>query len=241
MTSEGSFLHGFHPLRERLRRQPRGVVEVWCAARPGKRRAEIEGLCRRNGIAVLQVPVARLDERSSQGTHNGFGAVVRGRTSDRCQQGDPDFKLLVEDIQDPRNLGALLRVCESAGISQVLIRDRGSAPLSPLVGKTSAGASEWLRIDRITNTAREVARLKNAGFWVYGADAAGEPPWKLDLTGKVVLCMGGEANGLRALTREVCDGLVGLPMLGRVESLNLSTAAAAILYDAVRQRLGGSV
>ena len=149
----------------------------------------------------------------------------------------PSLVVLVEDVQDPRNLGALLRVCEGAGVGRVLIRDRGAAPLSPAAAGAAAGAVDWLHVERITNSAREIERLKQDGFWVYGADAAGEPPWTVDLSGPVVVCIGGEARGLRRRTRSLCDGLLGLPMRGRVESLNLSTAAAALLYEAVRQRL----
>ena len=97
--------------------------------------------------------------------------------------------------------------------------------------------TEWLPIERITNTATEVARLKKEEFWVYGADAKGDPPWEADLTGPIVLCFGGEEKGLRARTRKVCDRLLGLPMRGRIESLNVSAAAAALIYEAVRQRL----
>ena len=152
---------------------------------------------------------------------------------------DPGLVVLVEDVQDPRNLGALLRVCEGAGVGRVLIRDRGSAPLSPAVVKTSAGAAEWLAVERITNSAQAIQRLKAEGSWVYAVAAGGEPPWEVDLTGQVALCFGGEEKGLRRRTRELCDRTLGLPMRGRVESLNLATAAAAILYEAVRQRLSG--
>ena len=178
--------------------------------------------------------------------HNGMAAEVRaeGRagadrssgSEDMAEGGDPDLVVLLEDVQDPRNLGALLRVCEGAGVGRVLIRDRGSAPLSPLVAKTAAGASEWLAIERIGNTAIEVERLKEDGYWVYGTDPDGEAPWDLPLTGKVVLCFGGEEKGLRARTRQICDRMIGLPMRGRVGSLNIATAAAAVLYEALRQR-----
>jgi 23S rRNA (guanosine2251-2'-O)-methyltransferase len=119
------------------------------------------------------------------------------------------------------------------------VRDRGSAPLSPAAAKAAAGAEEWLAVERVTNSAQTLAALKRDGFWVYGADPAGEPVWDVDLSGKLVLCLGGEERGLRALTRARCDRLVSLPMRGRVESLNLSTAAAALLYEAVRQRTRG--
>ena len=144
--------------------------------------------------------------------------------------------MLVEGVQDPRNLGALLRVCEGAGVGRVLIRDRGSAPITPTVVHTSAGATEWLEIERFTNTAQVLEELKKDGFWIYGAVEGGQAPWTIDLTGKVVLCVGGEDKGLRARTRKLCDALVGLPMRGRIESLNLATAGAALLYEAVRQR-----
>lgn len=223
-------------MREALRRRPHTLTEVLICVRPGKRRSEIEALCQRNRVPVKEVASAYLSGVAGTGRHNGFGA--RGEHGETARQtgGDPDLHVLVEDVQDPRNLGALLRVCEGAGVSRFLLRDRGSAPFSPLVSKASAGAIEWLEIERIVNSAREIERLKADGFWVYGADAAGDPPWEIDLTGKVLLCLGGEQKGLRAQTRKICDRLVGLPMRGRVESLNLSTAASALLYEAIRQR-----
>lgn len=230
---------GFHPLRELLRREPQAVAEVWLAGRAGQRRAEIEALCQRHGVAVRRMPSARLDELAAGATHNGFAATRRAVPSVEPVGGDPELVVLVEDIQDPRNLGALIRVCEGVGVGRLLVRDRGSAPLTPAAIKTSAGAVEWLPVERIVNSSRVIEELKAKGYWVYGADAAGEPPWAIDLTGPLVLCLGGEEKGLRPLTRQHCDGLVGLPMQGRVESLNLATAAAALLYDALRQRIQG--
>lgn len=231
-----SVVFGFHPLRELLRHRPREVAKVWASAKPGKRRREIESLCRRHGIALEGATSAELSGRAVGETHNGFVAETLNEEVAGASGRDSDLVLLAEDIQDPRNLGALLRVCEGAGVGKVLLRDRGTAPLSAAAIKTSAGAAEWLDVERVTNTTREIERLREQGFWVYGADANGEPPWRLDLKGPVALVMGGEAEGLRRLTRESCDGLVGLPMRGQVSSLNLATAAAALLYEAVRQR-----
>lgn len=233
-----SLVYGFHPVRELLRSRPQEARRVLAAAKPGKRLAEIEALCERHQVPCERVPSARLEALAPGGVHNGFAAELDAQAAKPAREADAELYVLVEDIQDPRNLGALLRVCEGAGVAKVLIRDRGSAPLSPAVAKTAAGALEWLEVERITNSAREIEALKQQGFWVYGADAAGEAPWRIDLRGKVLLCIGGENEGLRALTRERCDGLVGLPMRGRVESLNLATAAAALLYEAVRQRGG---
>lgn len=239
-------IFGFHPVREALRHRPETVRRVLVAgARGGGRRREIEGLCRRAGVPCEVVPRESLDERSEGAPHNGFLAELAPLEEDRpgrqatAGAGDADLVVLVEDVQDPRNLGALLRVAEGAGVGRVLVRDRGSAPLSPVAVKASAGAAEWLPVERVTNSADAIRRLKDEGFWVYGAAAGGAAPWETDLTGKVVLVFGGEEKGMRRLTRELCDGLVGLPMRGQVESLNLATAAAAVLYDAVRQRSAG--
>jgi len=226
------------------------------ASRTGRRREEIEELCRRHRVACEAVPERRLTDLAGP-AHNGMAAEIAevaefaniaassknsgmGSAEPAAAGGaDPDLLVLLEDIQDPRNLGAVLRVCEGAGVGQVLIRDRGSAPVSPTVAKTAAGASEWLPIERIVNAAQTLERLKEEGYWIYGTDPAGDAPWEVDLKGKVVLCFGGEEKGLRALTRKVCDRLIGLPMRGRVGSLNISTAAAAVLYEAVRQRTAG--
>jgi 23S rRNA (guanosine2251-2'-O)-methyltransferase len=230
------FLYGYHPVREALRHRPHEVVRVLVSAsRGGRRREEIEEACQRHRVPFEVVPERRLSEIAGP-AHNGMAAEVRSTVAAPGETGDPDLVVLLEDIQDPRNLGALLRVCEGSGVGRVLIRDRGSAPVSPTVAKTAAGASEWLQIERITNTANELERLKEQGFWVFGTDPGGEPPWEVDLAGKVVLCFGGEEKGLRARTRQICDRTIGLPMRGQVGSLNIATSAAAILYEAVRQR-----
>jgi 23S rRNA (guanosine2251-2'-O)-methyltransferase len=226
-------------VREALRHRPQEVVRVLVStSRTGKRREEVEDLCRRHHVVLEIVPDKVLSERAGP-AHNGMAAEVRASAAVPAATAaatDSELVVLLEDVQDPRNLGAVLRVCEGAGVGRVLIRDRGSAPVSPTVAKTSAGATEWLEIERITNTAAEVERLKEQGWWVYGTDADGEPPWDIDLTGKVLILLGGEEKGLRARTRQICDRMIGLPMRGRVGSLNIATATAAILYEAVRQR-----
>jgi 23S rRNA (guanosine2251-2'-O)-methyltransferase len=229
------FLAGYHAVHEALRSRPHEVVRVLVGPRAArKRRSSIAELCERRGVALENVDNAALD-RLGVPNHQGFASEVKART-EAPRRSDDELVVLVEDVQDPRNLGALLRVCEGAGVGSVLIRDRGSAPLGPTVAKTSSGALEWLDVERVTNSAQAIERLKKEGYWVYGASSDGVPPWELELTGKVALCIGGEEGGLRARTRGLCDALVGLPMRGRVESLNLATAAAALLYEAVRQR-----
>ena len=248
-------LYGFHPVREALRHRPHELVRVLVArGRGGGRRREIERHARRHGVEVVELAEAELTARSGRpaAVHNGFAAEVRGApeagTGPAAGIGpaagepggrDHDLVVLVEDVQDPRNLGALMRVCEGAGVGRLLVRDRGSAPVSAVAVKASAGASEWLPVERIVNSAQEIERLKADGFWVYGLAPGGEPAWDVDLTGKVALCLGGEEKGLRRRTESLCDRRLGLPMRGRVESLNLATAAAAVLWEAVRQRTAG--
>ncbi len=239
------YLYGYHPVREALRHRPHEVVRVLVsAARTGQRREEIAAACERHRVAFEVVPERALAEIAGP-AHNGMAAEIRAGTAAAgpapAAGADLDLAVLLEDVQDPRNLGAVLRVCEGAGVGRVMIRDRGAAPVSPTVAKTSAGATEWLEIERITNSAIEIARLKDAGFWVYGTDPDGVPPWEVDLSGKVVLCFGGEEKGLRSRTRQLCDGTIGLPMRGRVGSLNIATSAAAVLYEAVRQRFGPAI
>lgn len=236
-------LLGFHPVREALRREPEQVLRVLIEqSRASSRVREVEALCTRSGVPVERLAASEL-ARFAPGVHNGFAAeLVEAEAAASIGSGDPTFVVLAEDVQDPRNLGALLRVCEGAGVGRVLVRAHGSAPLSETAVKASAGAAEWVQIERIGSAAQRLEALKREGFWIYGLAAGGSPPWRIDLRGKVVLCVGGEHEGLRRLTRERCDGLIGLPMRGSVGSLNLATAAAAVLYEAVRQRssdLGG--
>lgn len=229
-------LYGYHPVREALRHRPSEVVRVLVVSgRGGNRRRQVEDLCRQHRIPIEEIPLERLDALVGSG-HNGLAAEVRATAQVLKGGSDPTLVVLVEDVQDPRNLGALLRVCEGAGVGRVLVRDKGSAPLSAAAVKTSAGAAEWLPVERVTNTVQTLERYKDQGYWTYGAAPGGKPPWEADLTGPVVLCFGGEEKGLRRRTREEVDVLVGLPMRGRVGSLNLATAAAALLYEAVRQR-----
>src|SRR5436853_4471753 len=194
------FLYGYHPVREALRHRPHDLARVLVsAARTGRRREEIEEACRRHRVRCEVVPERALAEVAGP-AHNGMAAEVRvgAAVAVPAAGADTGLVVLLEDVQDPRNLGAVLRVCEGTGVGRVLIRDRGAAPVSPTVVKTSAGATEWLEIERVTNSGLEIERLKEEGFWVYGTDPAGEPPWEIDLSGQVVLCFGGEEKGLRA-------------------------------------------
>ncbi|HEY8502905.1 MAG TPA: 23S rRNA (guanosine(2251)-2'-O)-methyltransferase RlmB [Solirubrobacterales bacterium] len=172
--------------------------------------------------------------------HQGVVAEV-----DPYPYGDPvamlrrEGALLValDQVQDPRNLGAVCRSAEFAGASGVVIPERRAAAITPATCKASAGAVEHIEVAHVRNLADWLAAAKEAGFWIWGADAEAEQaPWSTDLTGSTVLVLGGEGKGLRPRVAASCDGLVALPQKGKVESLNVSAAATALLFEALRQR-----
>lgn len=143
----------------------------------------------------------------------------------------------LDQVQDPHNLGAVARSAEAAGADGLVIPGRRAASVTAAAAKASAGAVEHLAIARVTNLAEWLSRAKDAGAWIYGAEANAEAPYtQTDLTGKVVLVLGSEGKGLRRLVAERCDALISIPVRGRVASLNVSAAAAAVLFEAVRQR-----
>jgi 23S rRNA (guanosine2251-2'-O)-methyltransferase len=143
----------------------------------------------------------------------------------------------LDQVQDPRNLGAVARSAEAAGAAGMVVPERRSAEVTAAACKASAGAVEHLRIARVRNLADWLAEAKEAGFWLWGGDAdAPQAPWDVDLTGPTVLVLGGEGKGIRPRVASACDGLVAFPQRGRVESLNVSAAATALLFEALRQR-----
>jgi 23S rRNA (guanosine2251-2'-O)-methyltransferase len=153
--------------------------------------------------------------------------------------GEDALIVALDQIQDPRNLGAVCRSAEFAGAVGVVIPERRSAAVTAVACKASAGAVEHLAVARVRNLADWLGEAKAAGFWIWGADAAAaQAPWEVDLNGPTVLVLGGEGKGIRPRVASACDGLVALPRAGRVESLNVSAAATALLFEAVRRRQG---
>lgn len=145
--------------------------------------------------------------------------------------------LALDQVQDPRNLGAVCRSAEFAGAAGVVIPERRAAEVTAVACKASAGAVEHLDVARVRNLADWLGEAKAAGFWIWGADAdAEQAPWQVDLSGPTVLVLGGEGKGIRPRVASACDGLVALPRRGRVQSLNVSTAATALLFEAIRRR-----
>jgi len=206
---------------------------------PDPRLAELRQL-----VPSQEVPAARLAALTQGGAHQGVVAELAPRTFLTLRQllgATPTLLLGLDGIEDPHNLGAILRSAEAAGVDGVLLPERRSAPLSAAAVKASSGASELVRLCRVASLASAVAEVRRAGLWCVALDPRGDTkPWDIDLARPSLLVVGGEGRGVHRLVRERCDARVRLPMLGRVASLNASAAAAALLYEVTRQRLQSS-
>ncbi len=204
----------------------------------------ITGLARGRNIKIEWAPKEKLDGLSTTGRHQGVLAVCAAHTyADLDEVLDslkdsayPPLIVLLDEIQDPHNLGAIIRTAECAGAQAIVIPQHNSAGLTPAAGRASAGAIEHVPVCRVPNLAAAIERLKERGLWVVGGDMDGKPVYDIDLTGPIALVIGSEENGIRRLVREKCDHVASLPMLGKLNSLNASVAAGVLLYEAVRQR-----
>lgn len=186
-----------------------------------------------------ETPAEELERLCGSADHQGVVAEVDpypyGDSRGMLREGA--LLVALDQVQDPRNLGAVCRSAEFAGAGGVVIPERRSAAVTAVTCKTSAGAVEHLEVAHVRNLADWLAEAKQAGFWIWGADAdAEQAPWEADLTGSTILVLGGEGKGLRPRVASACDGLIALPQRGNVESLNVSAAAAALLFEALRQR-----
>lgn len=237
-----NLLAGLNPVREALR-SGRPVDKILLAqGERSSRTGEIMALAREKGVPVLKVDRTRLDTLSGNSRHQGVLAYTAAREYSTLEQildaaGDSPFILLLDEINDPHNLGAILRTAEAAGVHGVVIPRRRSVSLTPTVARVSAGAVEHVPVARVANLAQTIDMLKERGLWVVGADAGGpDLYWRARLDGPLALVVGGEDKGLGRLVREKCDLLVRLPMAGKINSLNASVAAALLMYEVLRQR-----
>lgn len=208
----------------------------------------ILALAREQGVPVQEVDRSRLDAMAQSHAHQGVIALAAPRQYaepeellERARQRGEDPLLLVLDgIEDPHNVGSLLRTAECAGAHGAILPERRAAGLTPAAVKASAGAAEHLPVARVTNLVRTLEWLKEQGLWIAGADAAGPQLYtEVNLKGPLALVIGSEGKGLARLVREHCDYLVRLPLHGKVNSLNASVAGGILLYEVVRQRRGG--
>jgi len=205
---------------------------------------KIISLAKDSGAVVKDANDEKLSQLSEGGKHGGVAAVLAAAeyaTVDDLlkvaeEKGEPPFLIIADEIQDPHNLGALIRTAEAAGAHGVIIPKRRSAGLTSTVYKTSAGAVNWLKVARVSNLVETINDLKKKNIWVYGAEADGQPFHKADLSGAVALVIGSEGFGLGRLVRESCDMILSIDMYGKVNSLNASVSGGILMYEVVRHR-----
>jgi 23S rRNA (guanosine2251-2'-O)-methyltransferase len=238
-------LYGLHPVEEALRSGSRRFDHVVVAReRQDQRLQKIVDLCRERGVRLRSESREQLTLVARNPGHQGVVAFVRERSmldvEDLLVPSTPALLLALDGVEDPQNLGALLRTADGAGVTGVLLTERRSAPLSAVALKASAGAAEHVRIARVVNLVRALEQVKSANIWCVGLDERGTMDYtEYDFTSPCLLVLGREGAGLHDLVRRTCDHLLRIPMAGKVASLNVSAAGAVVLYEAYRQRRRG--
>jgi 23S rRNA (guanosine2251-2'-O)-methyltransferase len=237
-------LYGLHPVEEAIRSGGRRLDYVLVSRDASPRLAKLIELCKAANIRVSYESKDQLTRIARTDAHQGAVAAVRERQFLTVEdllasrgRFEKKFFLALDGVEDPHNLGALLRSADGAGVDGVLLPERRSAPISGVVAKTSAGASEHVPIARVTNITRSLEQLKKANVWVIGLDERGTPDYTdFDFNLDCVLVLGAEGAGLHDLVKKTCDHLLRIPMAGSVSSLNVSVAGAVVMYEALRQR-----
>ena len=213
----------------------------------GEREGSIKmliGKARERNIPVIEVDRAKLDTVSGGAAHQGVAAYAAEQNYSSIEEiiayaeekGESPFVVILDGVEDPHNLGAIIRSAECSGVHGVIIPKRRAVGLTSVVRKSSAGALEYLRVARVTHLASTVDELKELGFWIYGADMGGTDYNATDYSGKVAIVLGSEGFGISRLVREKCDFITSIPLFGKVNSMNVSCAAAVILTEVARQR-----
>jgi 23S rRNA (guanosine2251-2'-O)-methyltransferase len=233
-------IYGINPVMEAL--QAGRVTALRVADKSGTRLQQLFALAAQRGVAVRRVPVEALDRDARGGVHQGVVADAedpRAYSLEELVRGarGPALLLVLDGIEDPQNLGAILRTADAAGVDGVVVQNRRSAALGGAAAKASAGAVAHTRLAEVVNIARTLDELKELGVWTVGlAGEATTPYVSIDFSLPTALVLGAEGAGLRRLVREKCDFLVSIPMHGQLNSLNVSVAAGVALFEAVRQR-----
>ncbi len=244
--AENEILHGLHAVQAALEHEPERVTTVWIEqGRHDRRMRELEAQARAAGARVRRVPREALERKAPGRRHQGVVAEVQALPPrDESELlpliaalDAPPFLLVLDGVQDPHNLGACLRTADAAGVHAVIAPKDRACGLTGTVRKVASGAAETVPFFAVTNLARTLRALQDAGVWLVGTDVDADTElFAADLTGPLALILGAEGRGLRRLTREACDTLIALPMRGTVQSLNVSVAAGICLYEALRQR-----
>jgi 23S rRNA (guanosine2251-2'-O)-methyltransferase len=243
MAGKTTWVYGVNPVREALR-SGRAVRSVHIYSGRKKGVGDIRAEAEERGVPIKAERAEFFDSRFPKG-HQGVAAQIEQKGYVSLEEllripeerGEAPFFVILDEVEDPRNLGAVLRTAEAAGVHGVVIQKHRQAGLGPIAIKASAGASEHIALSTVPNIKNAIYKMKEMGVTVVGAEAGGDAlPWQADLSGPLALVVGSEGRGLRRTVREKCDIIIGLPMRGRVNSLNASVAAGVLIYEALRQR-----
>jgi 23S rRNA (guanosine2251-2'-O)-methyltransferase len=241
-------IFGLHAVRQVFKNDFSRVLEMW--VQHGLHSVKLQALLKQaqqQGIAIQSVPKKTLDSLTDSGHHQGIVIRCKARPIQSHSSLEDilasktvphfPFLLVLDEVQDPHNLGACLRTADAAGVDAVIVPKNQACQLTATVRQVACGAADTVPLIQVTNLVRTLRWLQDQGVWLVGADAESETSlFETSLTGSLALVLGAEGRGLRRLTRETCDVLVGIPMLGSVESLNVSVATGIFLYEAVRRR-----
>lgn len=242
--SPQEILYGLHTVREALKAENRPLQRV-LVLRTDKQFTDVVQLARSRRIPIHVQPLASFDRLVPNGRHQGVVAFTSAKAyqteesilARAAQRHEPPLLVILDGVEDPHNLGAVLRTAEGAGVHGVFIPERRAVGLTAVVAKASAGAIDHIPVARVTNMSRSIESLKTAGVWIYGVTPSAKKIFTdLDLREPVGLVFGGEGTGIRPGVLQHCDECVRIPLRGRVGSLNVSAAAAIVLFEAVRQR-----
>lgn len=239
-----SFIYGIHAVEEALAARGRRFEYVAVAAGRGDARLQkVVQLCRAAGVPLRTLPRDQLTRLANTASHQGVVAVTAekqyGDLDDvlKNKRGQYSFLIVLDGVEDPHNLGAIIRTAEGAGADGIVIPERRASGVTPAVVKASAGASEYLPIAKVTNLGRALEEIKSHNIWTVGLDQHGGQQYdQLEYRMDCALVLGAEGHGLHQHVREKCDYLVSIPMLGKIASLNVSVAAGVVMYEVVRQR-----
>ena len=247
---------GFHSVEERIRssqnKKETGLKILY--AKPGPRVKKIISQAKTQGIPCSETTEKELNSlvsNLSETAKEHRGIVLISENEKQVSENKVDFDqflksienkdssivVILDSITDPHNVGAIIRSCDQFGVDLVVLPERRGASESEIIGRSSAGASAWVQTSVVSNLVRTVEKLKEAGFWIYGADAGGETAGQTSLQGKIALVMGSEGSGISRLLEEKCDKIISIPTCGKLDSLNVSVACGVLLYEIKRQSM----
>lgn len=243
-NSRSTVIFGRNPVLEAIR-SGREIDRLYVShsAKSGSI-SEIIAKCSSKGILIKEISPQKLDYYCGGGNHQGVAVMIASHEYSTVEdilayaeeKNEPPFIIICDEIEDPHNLGAIIRTAETCGVHGIIIPKRRSASLNATVAKTSAGALEYVKVARVTNIANTIDLLKEKNIWVYGADMDGEAYTATDFSGPAAIVIGNEGKGISALTAKKCDSIISIPMKGKINSLNASVAAGILMYEVLKHR-----